>query len=156
MLPCLPDAWRSNWHFADNLAAPAFVGYWGNSGQTSSAPRRLEIRHRLLAARRIASIMRVLRHPRRDRPEPAAIFRRGVGPQDAPDVPVAVEHVVVVVRPLAVGRLLEARFSRSMDQLSGDRSRDRDTTRRACARLARMLPRVMGEMLICRFLALRK
>ena len=23
------------WHFADNLAAPVFVGYWGNNGQTS-------------------------------------------------------------------------------------------------------------------------
>ena len=36
-----------------------------------------------------------------DRPEPAAICRRGVRPHDAADVPVAVEHVVVVVRPLA-------------------------------------------------------
>jgi hypothetical protein len=31
-----------------------------------SLPRRLERRHRFLTARRIASIMRVLRHPRRD------------------------------------------------------------------------------------------
>ena len=38
---------------------------------------------------------------RRDRPEPAAIFWRRVRPHDAPDVPVAVEHVVIVVRPLA-------------------------------------------------------
>ena len=61
----------------------------------------LEIRHRLLTALSIPSIMRVLRHARGDRPEPAAICRRGVGPEDAADVPVAVEHVVVVVRPLA-------------------------------------------------------
>src|ERR1035437_2019986 len=39
-------------------------------------PRRLEIRYRRLTARRVAAIMRVLRHPRRDRPEPPAIFRR--------------------------------------------------------------------------------
>jgi hypothetical protein len=80
----------SFWQIADNLAAPAFVGYWGNSGQTSTAPRRIKIRHRLLAARRVASIMRVLRHSRRDRPEPAAIFRYRVCPPDAPDAPLAV------------------------------------------------------------------
>jgi hypothetical protein len=33
--------------------------------------------------------------------KPAAIFRCRVRPYDAADVPVAVEHVVVVVRPLA-------------------------------------------------------
>src|ERR1017187_4733914 len=49
------------------------------------APRRLEIRHRFLAVRSIATIMRVLRHPRRDRPEPAAIRRRRVRPHDAAD-----------------------------------------------------------------------
>jgi hypothetical protein len=81
--------------------------------------------------------MRVLRHPRRDRPEPEAIFRGGVGPQDAPDVPITVEHVVVFVRLFA--------------------ARDPDTTRRAFAHgFERMLPRAMGEMLICHFLALRK
>jgi hypothetical protein len=64
-------------------------------------PLRLEISHRFLAACRIASIRSRLRHPRRDRPEPAAIFWRRMRPHDAADVLVAVEHVVVVVRPLA-------------------------------------------------------
>jgi hypothetical protein len=50
--PCNKQTKSLIGHFADNLAAPAFVGYWGNSGQTSSAPRRLEIRHRLLARNR--------------------------------------------------------------------------------------------------------
>jgi len=45
--------------------------------------------------------MRLLWHPRCDGPEPPAIFWHSVRPHDAADVPVAVEHVVVVVRPLA-------------------------------------------------------
>ena len=60
-----------------------------------SLPRRLEISHRFLARRGVASIMRILRHARRDRPKPAAIFWRCVRPHDPPDVPVVVEHVVV-------------------------------------------------------------
>ena len=33
--------------------------------------------------------------------KPEAIFRRRVRPHDAADVPVAVEHVIIVIRPLA-------------------------------------------------------
>jgi hypothetical protein len=66
-----------------------------------TATSRLEIRHRLLTARHIASILRVLRHARRDRPEPRRVPAGRVRPQDAADVPLAVEHVVVIVRPCA-------------------------------------------------------
>ena len=54
--------------------------------------------------------MRVLRHPRRDRPEPAAIFRRRVRPHDATDVPFAVERIVVVIRPRATGAVFGGAF----------------------------------------------
>jgi hypothetical protein len=54
--------------------------------------------------------MRVLRDARGDRPEPAAIFRRGVGPHDAADVLLAVEYVVIVVRPLPAGTMLGRAF----------------------------------------------
>jgi hypothetical protein len=64
-------------------------------------PPRLEIHYRFLAACRLASIMRVLRHPRRDRPELERASARRVRRHDAADLPVAVEHVVVVVGPLA-------------------------------------------------------
>jgi hypothetical protein len=66
-------------------------------------PRRFKIHHRFLPRRRVAAIIRTLRHPRRDRPEPAAIFRCRVRPHDPADVAGAVEHVVVVVRPGARG-----------------------------------------------------
>jgi hypothetical protein len=48
--------------------------------------------------------MRVLQHTRRGRLKPAAIFRRRVRPHDATDVLVAVEHIVVVIRPCAAWR----------------------------------------------------
>ena len=65
-------------------------------------PLRLEIRHRLLAARRVPLIEeRRFRFERRDRPEPRA-SRRCLWVEEYPtDVPVAVEHVVIVVRPFA-------------------------------------------------------
>ncbi len=60
--------------------------------------------------------MHGLRLAREDGPKPAAIFRRSVRPQDAADAAVAVEHVVVVVRPLAarsaLGRALERQHGR--------------------------------------------
>jgi hypothetical protein len=58
-------------------------------------PRRFEFRHGILASRRVASIMRILWHARRDRPKPFPICRRRVRPHDAADVLFAVEHVVV-------------------------------------------------------------
>jgi hypothetical protein len=64
-------------------------------------PRRFKIHHRFLPRRRVAAIIRTLRHPRRDRPEPAAIFRRRMRLHDAPEELTAVEHIVIVVRPLA-------------------------------------------------------
>jgi len=64
----------------------------------------------LLARRRVAAISRVLRHARRDRPKPPAIFRRSVGPQDAADVLVAVKYIVIVVWPLAVGAAFGGAF----------------------------------------------
>ena len=64
-------------------------------------------------ARGVTAIMHRVR-PHEDHPEPAAIFRRSVRPQDAPDAAVAVEHVVVVVRPLtaraAFGAALEGQL----------------------------------------------
>src|SRR5665647_1717400 len=59
---------------------------------TARAPHRTHDRG-------VTAIMRASRHARCDRPEPAAIFRRRVRPHDAADVPVAIEYVVVVVRP---------------------------------------------------------
>jgi len=56
--------------------------------------------------------MRALRHARCDRPEPAAIFRRRVRPHDAADVPVAIEYVVVVVRPFAAWAGFRGAFER--------------------------------------------
>jgi hypothetical protein len=44
---------------------------------------------------------RVLRHPRRDRLEPRLALGRFRVKQDAADVPLAVEHVIIIVRPLA-------------------------------------------------------
>jgi hypothetical protein len=63
-------------------------------------PPRLETRHRFLPRRRVAPIMRILRNARRDRPEPGRVSAGRVRPQDAADVPLAVEHVI---RPRAVG-----------------------------------------------------
>ena len=54
--------------------------------------------------------MRALRHPRRDRPKPFAIFRRSVGLQDAVEVLGAVESVVVVIRPLVARAALGCAF----------------------------------------------
>src|SRR5208283_4105564 len=45
-------------------------------GSRLALPRRFEIRHRILSRRRVSAIIRILRHPRRDRSEPAAILRR--------------------------------------------------------------------------------
>jgi hypothetical protein len=47
--------------------------------------------------------MRVLRHPRRDRPELRRVLARRVRPHDPPDVLLAVVHVVIVIRPRAAG-----------------------------------------------------
>ena len=75
-------------------------------------PCRLKIRHRLLTARSITAIMRALRDARGDRPEPTAILRRCVGPHDPTDVMVAVEHIVIVVRPFAARAALRCAFER--------------------------------------------
>ena len=45
--------------------------------------------------------MRVLRHPRGDRPKPFAICRCRVRPHDTANVPVTIERIVVVGAPLA-------------------------------------------------------
>ena len=73
-------------------------------------PPRLKIRHRILARRRIPSIIRTLRHPRRDAPEPAAIFRPRMRPHDATDVLVAVPHGIINVRPLAAQSAFDGAF----------------------------------------------
>ena len=64
-------------------------------------PRRLKIYHRILSRRRIAPIMRVLWHPRRDRPKPRCAGRRLGMKHDAADMLAAVEHLIVFVRRLA-------------------------------------------------------
>jgi hypothetical protein len=64
-------------------------------------PRRFEIRHGILACRRVASIMRILQHARRDRPKPFAVCRCRVRPHDAANVPFTIERIVVVGSPLA-------------------------------------------------------
>src|SRR5450759_1699728 len=64
-------------------------------------PPRLEIRHRFLPGGGISPIIGALRHARRDRPEPSAIYRPRMRPHDATDVLVAVPHVIINVRPLA-------------------------------------------------------
>jgi hypothetical protein len=45
--------------------------------------------------------MCVLRHPCRDGSEPWRVSAGRVGPHDAADVAGAVEHVIIIVRPLA-------------------------------------------------------
>ena len=45
--------------------------------------------------------MRALRIACEDRPEPAAIFGCRLRPHDAANMQITVEHVVVVIRPLA-------------------------------------------------------
>jgi hypothetical protein len=62
-----------------------------------------KIRHRLLTARGVTAISGALRHARGDGPEPAAILGRCVGPHDPADVPLAVERIVIIVRPRAAG-----------------------------------------------------
>jgi hypothetical protein len=54
--------------------------------------------------------MRVLRHPRRDRPELRLPLWRLRVKDNASDVLLAVEHVVVVVRPRAAGAVLGRAF----------------------------------------------
>ena len=54
--------------------------------------------------------MRVLRHPDRDRPEPRRVPVGRVRPHDPAYVPLAVEHVVVVVRPWAAREVLGRAF----------------------------------------------
>ena len=63
-------------------------------------PARLELFHRLLAARGITAILRTLR-PRGDRPEPRHALRRLCCEDDAADMLSAFEHVVIVGRPFA-------------------------------------------------------
>ena len=70
----------------------------GASALFAAQPPRLEIRHRLLAARSVTLIMdRGFRFTRRYRPEPRLIFARLGMQHDAADVLVADEYVVVVV-----------------------------------------------------------
>jgi hypothetical protein len=54
--------------------------------------------------------MRVLRHARSGRLEPRLSMWRLRVKHDAPDVPVAVEHVVIVVRPLAAQAAFDGAF----------------------------------------------
>ena len=72
-----------------------------NTSLRITLPRGFKIRHRFLPRRRVASIMGVLRHSRRDRPKPLAICRRSVRPHDAGNVLLAVEDVIIIVRPFA-------------------------------------------------------
>jgi hypothetical protein len=65
----------------------------------AALPSRLEPRHRLLTACCIASVMRVLRDAGRYRPEPGLVSASRVRPQDAAYVPLAIEHVVIIIRP---------------------------------------------------------
>src|ERR1035441_646966 len=67
----------------------------------SRPPPRLKIRHRFLATCSIAAIIRRLWNTRRDRPEPATIFWRCMRPQNAAEVSLILEDVVIVGRPLA-------------------------------------------------------
>ena len=76
----------------------------------TALPRRLEIRHRLFTGRRIATIMRVLRQARRDRPEPRRVPAGRVRPHDPAYVLPAVEYVVVVIRPCAAWVGLRSAF----------------------------------------------
>jgi hypothetical protein len=54
--------------------------------------------------------MWVLRHARRDRPEPGLALGRLRDEQDASDAAIAVKHVVVVGRPLAVWAAYRSAF----------------------------------------------
>jgi hypothetical protein len=74
----------------------------------SFQPSRLEIRHRILPRSPVASIMRVLWHPRRDRPEPRCLSGRRVRSHDPPDGLVTIEHVVI--RPRAAGAVFGGAF----------------------------------------------
>jgi hypothetical protein len=82
-----------------------------------------------------ATILRVLRHARRDRPEPRRLTAGRVRPHDAADVPLAVEHVVVVVRPCAAGAGFGCVFQNKHGSVyRWMQPRPRHATRRACAR----------------------
>jgi hypothetical protein len=59
-------------------------------------PPRFKFHHRFLAARSIAAIIRRLRHPRGDRSEPAPIFWCCMRPQNAVDVSLILEDVLIV------------------------------------------------------------
>jgi hypothetical protein len=73
-------------------------------------PLCFKIRHRFLARRRIPAICSALRRASSYRPEPAAIVRCRVSPHDPPDVPLAIEHVVIIIRPLAAWPPFECAF----------------------------------------------
>jgi hypothetical protein len=73
----------------------------GRRGSRLALPCRFEIRHYRLTARRVGSVLGALRDARRDRPKPSRLSRCRVRPHDPADVPITVEHVVVVVRPCA-------------------------------------------------------
>jgi|NGEPerStandDraft_8_1074529.scaffolds.fasta_scaffold196372_1 hypothetical protein len=63
--------------------------------------------------------MRALRHARRDRPEPRRVSAGLVCPHDAANVLVAVEYVVIIVRPLAVRATFRCVLKGEHGQISG-------------------------------------
>jgi len=65
--------------------------------------------------------MRVLRHSGRNRPKPFAVFRCCVRPHDAANVALAVEHIVVVVAPVAARAAFIGLTSRYVPWLIGSR-----------------------------------
>ena len=81
----------------------------------------------------------LLRHPRCDCPEPATIFWCRVRPHDAADVPVAVEHVIIVIRPLAA----RARFGGAFEgQHFANAGCNRPNPRPVLRRLAQITERI--------------
>ena len=54
--------------------------------------------------------MRVLRDAGRYRPEPGLVSASRVRPQDAAYVPLAIEHVVIIIRPRATGAVFGGAF----------------------------------------------
>ena len=65
--------------------------------------------------------MRVLRHSGRNRSKPFSVFRCCVRPHDAANVALAVEHIVVVVAPVAARAAFIGLTSRYVPWLIGSR-----------------------------------